>query len=65
MHGKACNIYYIRHPAVILKISFCTFIKSRIITQYISCSNSVDMMDIFLLYCLQSNPINEESKLFC
>ena len=35
MHGEAGNLYYIRHPAVILKTSFCTLIKSRIITQYI------------------------------
>jgi hypothetical protein len=31
MHREAGNLYYLRHPAVILKISFGTLIKSRII----------------------------------
>jgi hypothetical protein len=36
MHGEAGNLYYVRHLAVILNISFGTLIESRIITQHIS-----------------------------
>jgi hypothetical protein len=35
MHREAGNLYYLRHRAVILKISFGTLIKSRIVTHYI------------------------------